>query len=348
MKRIVLTTLFVLMALSGLMKAAVGQGESFDANKSRWEAMSKEERAEIVSAYRHWKGLDEGTRDRILNRYKQFRGLSEEEKVNVVINVERFRQLPPEKRAMLRRHLHAGPEKRYTQVCFMRILSDMQQANPGQRIDPRAVYAKLMEWHGRYLDEVVYQSLTDEEKAKVDSATGQERYGLLVEAMRQDVLADPPAGLGEPGSLGYEMRLWDAMTRKSSQWIAGQLPPGIFEIAFAIRSKAVVTFPREKLAEIVKAPEGEVRAKVEALAQTDEMKSIIAEMPAELKARYDSFDDAKKLDVLVAAFKPMRDIGPRIGRRHFGLRPGQRHVGPALEPAGDAQAAPGDPKEHSH
>ncbi|RKY24385.1 MAG: hypothetical protein DRP79_07875, partial [Planctomycetota bacterium] len=120
MKRILLTCLVLTIGLGGLMGASAA-GDEAESNRQQWEAMSSEERAKIVEAYRKWKRLNEDRREIIRRRYQQFRSLPGEEKLNVAINIRRLRQMPPEKRQMLKRHLHIAPGRRIRQMAVMKV-----------------------------------------------------------------------------------------------------------------------------------------------------------------------------------------------------------------------------------
>jgi hypothetical protein len=344
MKRVILTFLFSVAGLFGLVATSVGQDDSFEANKQRWDAMSKEERAEIINAYRHWKSLDEAKRGEIVQRYQQFRALSDEDKVNVAVNLNRFHRMPPERQRILRKHLLAGPENWACQQCFMRIVSGVREANDGQPVDPKAVHQKFMEMQGRFFDEVIYPALSEEQRGKIDAIEDrQQRYQALRETVSDEIRKNPPPNIGDPGSPGYEMRLNQEVKRRSCEWAVKQLPPSMPEMAFFIRTHAFAIFPRERLMEIVNAPPEDVQSKVQALAATNDMARIIADMPEELHARYESFDDTKKLQVLVMAFRPVAEAGPRMFRPHFG----PRH-GPMPPPPGDTQPRPGERDHFPH
>jgi hypothetical protein len=335
MKRVVITILFCVTAFCGLVRAAAGQDASLDANKQRWESMNKEERAKIISAYRNWKSLDAAKQSEIKKRYEQFRGLPDETKASVAINVERFKQMPGEKKQIVRNYLHAGPDRWASQLCFMRIVASMQEA--GQQVDRKEVSQKFVEWQGKYLDEEVYPDLSEEERAQIDGITDKTaRYRALIEAAKEKVREDPPEYLADDESPSYEIRLQYEVMCRSCEWIAAQLPAGMPEMAFFIRTRAMSAFPRGKLMEIMSAPPEQVQLKVQALAQSEEMKGIIAAMPAEARARYEAFDDQKKMKVLAMAFKPMVEVGPQMPQRHFGPR------GPiAPHPQGQGATQPG-------
>jgi len=343
MKRVILTFLFSAAAFFGLVATSVGQDDSFEANKQRWDDMGKDERTDIVNAYRHWKALNQTGRDEIAKRYEQFRALSDEEKVNVAVNLHRFRQLPPERREMLRRHLHAGPDMRNMQLCVMRIVANTQDTGVEQPIDKQVLDRRFREMRERYLDEVVYPALTEIDRVIIDTMpSDQSRDIALMIKMKEEISKNAPPDIGQPGSLSYETWVNREVMQCICKWIAEQLPPGTPEMAFYIRTHAFSAFPREKMMEILQAKPDTVQSKAQALAQTDEMKQIIAGMPEELRAEYEGFNDQQKLRVLVMAFRPFAEAGPRMFRHRFE----QQRRGPMPPPPhGEMQPHPGDDRD---
>jgi hypothetical protein len=314
-------------------------GDEVESNRQQWEAMSREERAKIVEAYRKWKRLNENRRVTIRRRYQQFRSLPGEEKLNVAINIRRLRQMPPEKRQMLKRHLHIAPGRRIRQMAVMKVISLIKENKPAEPLDRKKIAQTFRRMECEALINDFYPNLPKEQKEQIDALTGKPRKckelrRQAIEKIRRDLENNPPAALPPKDAPDYRSKLRKQTLLRYYGRVVRHMPFSMIEMALFIRAHARRSLPPQQTLELVEAlkngpPSEEVREKVQALLQTQEMQGLIASMPPKMRRRFESeqFGQAKRQRVVIMALRPLNELRPRARRLYLDRRGGRlRHI----------------------
>ena len=315
--------LALIVILPGAIRATADEDNSeFENNKERWESMTEAERGTVVRAYRRWKSLPEPDRQALRAKYDKFKALPAEQKLAVAVNARHWKRFDPDKRRRVRQYFSrvrgAGPHP--PMPVFFRITGHLlEQGKPATKQDVMALFKKR-------LDECIIERLSPAQKQEYgDLESERGKMWFVFKLLREEVVESNPEELSglTAGTGEYLCTLQGLTMRLFHERMTENLPPTQMEMALFIRMNAMRQLRPDILAFVASRSPEERENLVKRIAQCQEMDKIIASMPADMKERYDSFDEGKKLATLRMVFDPLRNLKPmqlRMANHHH--RPG--------------------------
>jgi len=320
--------LALIVILPGAIRATADEDNGeFETNKERWESMTKAERETVVRAYRRWKSLPEPDRQVLRAKYEKFKALPAEQKLAVAVNARHWKRFDPDKRRRVRQYfsrMHSdGPPP--PMPVFFRITGHLlEEGKPATKEDVIALFKKR-------LDECIIEQLSPEKKQEYnDLESEREKMWFVFKLLREEVVESNPEELSglTPDSGKYLFTLQGLTMRLFHEKMTEDLPPSQMEMALFIRANVMRQLRPDILAFVASRSPEERENLVKRIAECQEMNDIIASMPQDMKERYDSFDEEKKLATLRMVFDPLRNLRP------MQLRMANHHHHPGPPPPG--------------
>ncbi|MFH1548999.1 MAG: DUF3106 domain-containing protein [Planctomycetota bacterium] len=320
--------LALVVILPGTIRATADEDNGeFENNKERWESMTDAERETVVRAYRRWKSLPEQDRQTLRAKYDKFKALPAEQKLAVAVNARHWKRFDPDKRRRVRQYFSGvhGDGPHPPLPVFFRITGHLlEQDKPVTKQEVMALFRKR-------LDECIIERLTPEQKQDyADLENEREKMWFVFGLLREEVVESNPEELsGLTANTGEYLRTLHGLTmRLFHEKMTENLPPSQLEMALFIRANVMRQLRPDILAFVASRSPEERENLVKRIAQCREMDEIIASMPTDMKERYDSFDEGKKLATLRMVFDPLRNLKP------MQLRMANHHHPPGPPPPG--------------
>jgi hypothetical protein len=319
--------LALVVILPGTIRATADEDNGeFEKNKERWESMTEAERETVVRAYRRWKSLPEPDRQALRAKYEKFKALPAEQKLAVAVNARHWKRFGPDKRRRVRQYFRvrgAGPHP--PMLVFFRITGHLlEQGKPATKQEVMVLFRKR-------LDECIIERFSPEQKqAFGDLESEREKMRFVFRLLRKEVVESNPEELSglTPDTREYLRTLHGLTMRLFYEKMTENLPPSQLEMALFIRAN-VMRQLRPDIRDMVASRSPEEREDlVKRIAQCRKMDGIIASMPPDMKERYDSFDEGKKLATLRMVLDPLKNLKP------MQLRMANHHHPPGPPPPG--------------
>ncbi len=322
--------LAVIVILPGTIRVMADEDNGeFENNKEHWKSMTEAERKMVIRAYRRWKSLPEPDRQALRAKYEKFKTLPAEQKLAVAVNARHWKRFGPDKRKRVRQYFSrvhgAGPHPPLP--VFLRITGHLLEQNkPATRQEVTARFKKR-------LDECIIKQLSPEEKQLYSDLKSERRKMRFVfRLLGKKVVESNPEKLSglTPGTGDYLHTLRRLTMRLFHEKMTETLPPSQLEMALFIRA-SVMRLLRPDIRDLVASHSPEERENlVKRIARCRKMDGIIASMPPDMKERYDSFDEGKKLATMRMVLNPLKNLKPMQLRmaNHHHLHPGSPPRGP--------------------
>ncbi|RKY29339.1 MAG: hypothetical protein DRP79_00650, partial [Planctomycetota bacterium] len=206
---------------------------------------------------------------------------------------------------------------------------------PDEPLDRKKIMQVFRRMECEALINDFYPNLPKEQKEQIDALTGKphkcrQLKQWAIEKIRRDLENNPPAALPPKDAPGYRGKLRKQTLLRYYGMVVRHMPFSMVEMALFIRAHARRSLPPQQILELVEAlkngpPSEEVREKVQALLQSQEMQGLIASMPPKMSRRFESeqFGPAKRQRVVIMALRPLNELRPHARRLYLDCRGGR-------------------------